>query len=404
VKVLLVQSFLHPRGGDTTCASLLRERLEADGVEVIPFAMRHPDNEPSPWETRFPPWRDARGGTTLSRARAAAGSIWSRRAARDLARLLRDVRPDVAHVHHVHRHLTPSVLWPLAEARVPVVWTVHDYELLCPAGTLHAPNADAPGTACSRCTPTDPWAAVRLRCKRDDVAQSALFAVEKWVHGRLAVLERIERFIAPSAFLAGRLRAQGVPAERVRHVPNGVRPSPATALVPDGPVLYAGRLAAEKGVDDVLAAALRAPERAFRIVGDGPDAARLRRGAPPNVRFVGPVAPEEVATELAAASVVLVPSRWPENDPYAVVEAQMAGRPVVAADVGGIPEQIRDGEDGLLFRSGDVDGLSGALRRLAADPTGAARIGEAARRRVLRERAPERWVLAIREIYRELGA
>jgi glycosyltransferase involved in cell wall biosynthesis len=403
VRVLFVQSFLHARGGDTTCASLLREALGDLGVETLPFAMRHPDNDPSPWETRFPPWRNPRASSALERARAAAGSIWSARSARDLRTLLADVRPDVAHLHHVHRHLTPSVLWPLRDAGVPVVWTAHDYELLCPAGTLHAARIDPPGVACTRCTLTDVRPAVQHRCKRDDTLESAAFAFEKLIHGRLRVLDRVDRVVAPSRFLADRFLERGVPAERVRHIPNGVRlapPGPPAAH--DAPIVFAGRLAVEKGVDDVLAVARALPRRDFRMIGAGQDAERLRREAPPNVTFTGALDAASVAEELRRAAVVLVPSRWPENDPYAVIEAQLAGRPVVATAVGGIPEQIRDGEDGRLVPPGDAAALTAATAALLDDSREARRIGATAHRRIIAERAPGPWAHAIRALYREL--
>src|SRR5204862_114366 len=82
--------------------------------------------------------------------------------------------------HHVHRHLTPSILGPLRRHRVPVVWTVHDYELVCPNGQLYTH-----GAPCTRCKGHQYQHAVELRCKRDDLAQSAAVALEKWVHAGL---------------------------------------------------------------------------------------------------------------------------------------------------------------------------------------------------------------------------
>jgi glycosyltransferase involved in cell wall biosynthesis len=402
MRVLMVQSFLHARGGDTTCAALMGQELGRLDVDVVPFAMRHPDNDPSTWETRFPPWRDAGSAHALTRVRAVAGSIWSLRAARALGDLIRAARPDVAHVHHVHRHLTPSILWPLRRAGVPVVWTVHDYELVCPAGTLHAP-IDPPGVACDRCRGLDVRSAVALRCKRGDPRESMAFAAEKFAHAALGVHARVDRFVAPSRFLADRLAERGIPAARIRHLPNGVAlgdmgPRPAA----DAPIVFAGRLAPEKGLDDVLAVARLLPTRRFRLLGSGPDEARLRRDAPPNVTLLGSVDADTVARELRAAAVVLVPSRWPENDPYAVIEAQMAGRVVIASAVGGIPEQVRHRVDGLLVPPGDVATMRGAIEEVLADPARAYEIGAEAHRRVRAERAPDAWGLAIRELYREL--
>lgn len=397
MKVLLVSSFLHHRGGDSTCMLATARGLLARGHAVIPFGMRHPDNLPSAWESRFPPQLDVWGAEGATRLLRVAQAIWSPVAARAMDALLADVRPDVAHVHHLHRHLTPSVLVPLRRRGVPVVWTVHDYELVCPAGTLYSR-----GAPCDACRGHDYAEAVRRRCKRDDPLQSAAVAVEKWAHARLGVWDRIDRFLCPSAFLAERLVAFGIPSDRVLHVPNLVEPAPAGGP-PGDALLYAGRLSPEKGVEDVVAMARRLPARPVRMAGGGPMLDHLRRSAPPNVTLLGPLDPAQVASELRAAGVVVVPSRWPENDPYAVLEAQMAGRAVVASRVGGIPEQIRDGEDGLLVPPGDPVQLASAVEALLADPDRAARIGSRARARVIRERDPVRSLEIVEAVYRAVS-
>jgi glycosyltransferase involved in cell wall biosynthesis len=396
VNVLLCSSFLHPRGGDTTCVYAMWNGLVAQGHTVVPFAMRHPANHPSPWEVRFPPQLDVWGVTGLERLAAVAASIHSVAAARAMAALLADHRPDVAHLHHVHRHLTPSILGPLRRARVPVVWTVHDYELICPNGQLYAA-----GAVCTRCKGHAYGNAVRLRCKRDDLAQSAAVALEKWVHARMGLWEKVDRFACPSRFLADQLVAFGVPAHRVVHLPNPVEPAPAGGAVGDHWV-YAGRLSAEKGVDDLLAAARLLPNRALHVYGDGPERARLQRIAPAHVRFFGNVPPARLAEALRLAGAVAVPSRWPENFPYAVLEGQLAARAVVASAVGGIPEQIDDGVDGVLVPPQDPRRMALSVGALLDDPARAAALGERGRARVLRDRALAPFLARLTSLYAEL--
>ncbi|MFN7144905.1 MAG: glycosyltransferase [Myxococcota bacterium] len=397
MNVLLVNSFLHPRGGDTTCVFTQWRGLLARGHTVVPFAMRHPSNHPSPWEVRFPPWLDVHGATGLRRLAAVATSIHSLPAARALRALLRDHRPDVAHLHHVHRHLTPSVLDPLREAGVPVVWTLHDYELVCPNGMLFTG-----GAPCTRCAGHRYGNAVRHRCKRDDLAQSAAVALEKWVHARRRVTERVDRFLCPSAFLARTLVAAGVDADRVIHLPNPVTPLP-DGGPPGDTWLYAGRLAPEKGLDVLLAAARRLPSRPLHVFGD-PDRARLERAAPPNVTFHGAVPAARLGEALRGAGVVVVPSLWPENLPSAVLEAQVAGRAVVASAVGGIPEQIDDGVDGVLVPPGDARAVAHAVEALLSDPVRAAALGAAGRARVLRTGAVDLHLDRLEAVYRGVGA
>ena len=240
-----------------------------------------------------------------------------------------------------------------------------------------------------------------MRCKRDDRMQSAAVAIEKWVHRGLGVWDRVDRFLAPSRYLADRLVEFGIPADRVEHLPNFIEEAP-DGGPPGSGWIFAGRLSPEKGVWDLLLAARRLPDHPLTLCGEGPEGEALRRAAPPWVHFLGNVDRAEVANRLRAAAVVAVPSRWPENFPYAVLEAQMAGRAVVASRIGGIPEQIAHDEDGLLVEPAEPVALADAVGALLRAPARAARLGAAARIRVRRDRTPARHLDRLEAIYRSL--
>jgi len=397
MKILMVSSFHHARGGDTTYARGLTRLLEGAGHAVIPFAMRHPDNDPSPWETRFPSWVDPWGPRgLLGRLGLLPRLIWSRDAARSIASIIAEIRPDVAHLHHVHRHLTPSVLGPLRDAGVPIVWTVHDAELICPAGTLY--NAGAP---CERCRGGRYDEAIWGRCKGEALLPSLAVALEKTVHAALRVPTRADLLICPSRFMADTLVRFGLPEDRVLHLPNFLEPGQEPTGGPGQGWLYAGRLAPEKGLDTLLEAARLLPDLPLTLCGSGPltEEIRARLNTMPQVRMLGHLPQAALHALIHEAAVVAVPSRWPENFPYAVLEAQAAGRAVVASRIGGIPEQIEDGVDGVLVPPGDPRALAEAVGALVAQPERAARMGQAARARVLRERDPQIHLSAILSIY-----
>jgi glycosyltransferase involved in cell wall biosynthesis len=394
----MVHSFHHPRGGDTTYTRDLSELLVGAGHEVVPLAMRHPDNEPSPYEARYPSWvdmRDARG--SLDRARAMLGMVWSPEAAACARALARQLRPDVAHVQHIHRHLTPSVLAALRKERIPIVWTVHDYELVCPSGLLFTQ-----GRPCDRCLGHRYHQAVLHRCKWEQALPSLAVALEKQVHRMAGVWELVDRFLCPSQHLARTLVRFGVPAHRVEHLANPMAPErlPASEQAGEG-WFYAGRLAEEKGVQVALDAARRLPGRPLTICGGGPmePALRAQAASMPWVRFLGHQPRAEVTRLLAGARAVVVPSLWPENFPYAVLEAQRAGRAVVASRIGGIPEQIDHGRDGLLVPAGDSVALARAVGELLEDPSLALRLGHAGRARIERERSPRAHLDAVLQVY-----
>ncbi len=374
MRVLIAHSFFHARGGDTTYARTLERGLVRAGHEVAWLSMRHPANDPSPWERWFVPWRDLRDLRGVrATSSAALRYVWDLRSQRFAADLIDKFKPDVLHLQHVHRHLTPSIVEPARRAGIPVVWTTHDYELICPAGTLWTNHA-----TCERCLGHRYHEAVRHRCKRDSAALSTLAALEKRTHHALGLWEKIDRFLCPSRFLADKLVAFGVPAARVTALPNGYD-APAFEPAPGNGWLFAGRLSEEKGVH-VLIDAARTVDAPLDVCGDG--ALRDAVLAVPNVRVHGHLSPHALEQRLRRAAVVVVPSVWWENLPYAVIEAQALGRAVVASRTGGIPELIESGVDGLLVPPGDASALADAVRQLLSDPALARRLGDAASARV----------------------
>ena len=384
MKLLLVNSFLHPRGGDTTLLFDEWAGWTSRGVDVIPFAMRHPENVSSPWSARFPSWRSPRfPGTLGARARALAHAIWNREAAGALDALCREHRPAAAHVHHVHRHLTPAIFAVLRRHDIRTAWTLHDHELVCPNG-LRFVN----GEACFRCVGGRYGQAITHRCKDGDLVASAGVALEKAVHRALRARLAPDAWVSPSAYLAEGLVQDGFPRDQIHHVPNFVEVRAVPGELGQN-VVFAGRLAEEKGIAEVAALALALPERRIDVFGDG--ACRAMLAPAPNVTLHGSRSRAEVHAALAEAGVVIVPSRWPENQPYAVLEAQLLARPVVATAVGGVPELIEDGVDGWLVPPGNARALVTAVRAALERPEFAAALGRRARARVEREHAPRQW-------------
>ncbi len=209
-------------------------------------------------------------------------------------------------------------------------------------------------------------------------------------------------FITPSSYLRDRLVAGGYPPERVVAVPNFVDPDEFVAA--DGPgegFLYLGRLSHEKGVETLIEAAA-GTDATITIAGDGPERARLEALAAASgahVEFTGHVPPDRVRELTAAARAVVVPSRWPENCPLVVLEAMASRRPVIASSVGGIPELVRDGREGLLVPPGAAGALRAAIDRLHGDPELAVAMGRAGRERAELRFAPQSHIDTIQSIY-----
>ena len=386
MRVLLANKYYYPRGGDTTYTLALEQTLRARGHEVIPFAMDHPRTLPTPYRDAFAPPVDfvallERGGLRAG-WRAARRAIYSRAAARALERLLARADPQVAHAQNIHHQLSPAIFPLLKRHGLPLVWTLHDYAALCPND-----NFFTGGAPCERCKVHRYHQCVVHRCKKGSLGASLIAALAAAVHHGLGLYDHVDRLICPSRFLLQKMLDFGWPGERLLHLPYLLPPSAfeRPAVARGRAVVYAGRLAVEKGVDVLLRAAAAARVQLW-IAGDGPERGRLERLAEQlglgYTPCLGHLEGSKLRELVAGAACVAVPSRWYENLPFSVLEALALGVPVVAARIGGIPEVVVDGENGYLVPSGAVEPLAGALRRLVDDPARGRALGEAGRARV----------------------
>ncbi len=409
MRILLCSNFYYRRGGDCTYLLALQKRLEAHGHETAVFSMRHPRNLPCPQEEYFVDQLDYaelnQARNPLNAAKVLTRSIWSRQARRNIARLIADWKPDVAHLQNIHAYLTPSILGPLKAAGIPVVWTLHDFKLLCPDSHFLSN-----GRICEECRGGRFWRCAKNRCKKGSRAASLVAALEAYVHRALRVGHSVGRFLAPSEFLRDKFVEFGWPAERFTVLPNFLPEMPPARTSPEEQGaygLYLGTLLPFKGVGTLLRALARSAPHPFHVLGDGESRGELERLAGEldlrgRVVFRGFVQGEELEREFAGARYAVVPSECYENLPYAVLELMARGIPVAASNLGGIPELVRDGETGLLFPAGDADALAERIDRLRADPELRCRLGSRAREFVCERADAERHLREMLDLYQIL--
>lgn len=403
MRVLLVNAFHYLRGGVERTYFDESRWLAGAGHEVAHLAIHDPRNLPSPTAAHFAPAADYGADAPLLRQLALLPrAIWSAPAARCAAAVVRDFRPDVAHVHAPSRYLTPAVLRPLERAGVPVVMTLHDFKPWCTNRVLFAR-----GAPCERCRGGRHWHALATGCVQGSRAKSAVGMVEAYAHDALGAYRGVRRWIAPSRFVLEKVAELGADRARLRLVPHGVEPgAPAAATSVDGRyVLFAGRLSLEKGVRLLPALAARIAPVPLVVAGGGPLEGWLAEAAAlaPNLRPLGHRDAAEVRALVQGAAVVIVPSLFYETYCYAAAEALLDGRPVVASRIGAIPELVEHEVTGLLVPPGEPAALAAAVSRALADPA-APRWAEAGRARVLASGDPARHVEALTAVYREAMA
>lgn len=379
----MVNKFHYPRGGAEHYMFRLAGLLEQRGTQVDYFAMHDARNLPCATDRYFVSEVDFEQPPAglAGRVGMAGRMVYSVEARRKMSRLLADRPVGLAHVHNIYHQLSPSLLAPLRRRGIPIVMTVHDFKLVCPVYSLMSH-----GEICERCVGNGFGPAVKRRCNRSSLSGSLLVAGETWAHRRLGLYrDGIDVFITPSAFARDRLIQGGYPADRIVVVPNCVVADDYHPEHRAGDhTLYVGRLSREKGLEVLVRAAAETGAR-VKMVGDGPLRPALERmigesGA--DVELLGFRSGDELSAAVQAASAVVMPSICHDNCPLAVIEAMAWGKPVIGSRVGGIPELVRDGEEGLLVPHGDAAALGAAMVRLQGDPALAEQMGRAGRERV----------------------
>jgi glycosyltransferase involved in cell wall biosynthesis len=383
VRILQANKFHYVKGGAERYYLDVSRLLERRGHTVVPFAMADPRNEATPHARWFVHGVDYRGRLTAgSRAREALHAIYSRETMRKVSGLVAETRPEIAHLHNIYHQLSPSLVIALARRGVPMVQSLHDYKIICPAYLLMTH-----GEICERCKGGRFINAFVHRCLLDSYAASFVGWVEARLHAWLKTYAKVDRFLCPSNFLLEKFAEFGVPREKLVHFPYFLPLDDyAPAYAPSDYFIYLGRLSREKGIATLLRALRerRGARLTCRILGEGPLEASLKAQAAAwgltRVEFSGYLQGEPLRRTIREAAFTVVPSEWYENLPFSVLESFALGTPVVGSRIGGIPEMVIDHETGLTYPPGDATALAAAIDWMEAHPAEAVEMGRRARR------------------------
>lgn len=403
-KLLNINSYHYRRGGSDV-VYLEHAALMADaGWDVGYFSMHHPKNLQTPWSRYFIEELEFGGDYSLmQKVRMAGKAIYSFEAQRKLKQLLADFPADVAHLHCIYHHHSPSILPVLREAGVRTVMTAHDLKLACPAYKMLNDTG-----VCERCKDGSVMNVIRHRCVRGSLAASAIVAVESGVQRHMKAYETyLDKVVSPSRFFIDKFVEWGWPRDRFAYIPNYVDAARFTPDFDPGEYfLYFGRIAPEKGVATLLTAA-KAAGVTVKLAGTGPDETMLREQANRlgvDAAFLGFQSGEDLHRLIRGARAVVLPSEWYENAPMSVLESFALGTPVIGADIGGIPEMIEHGETGWTFPSRNAQVLADLLTQVAAMPAGdLSRVGRGARDLVEKKFHQTGYRQAMSRLYSELG-
>jgi glycosyltransferase involved in cell wall biosynthesis len=369
MRVLVVHESYQQRGGEDAVAAAEAEQLELHGHTVLRYS-RHND--------------ELKGQSPLRIVRAGIETVWATRSIRDLERLLLTGKPEVVHFHNTLPLISPAAYYVCARRRIPVVQTLHNYRLVCPAATFLRD-----GHLCEECLGSPvAWKAVAYGCYRGSRAASAAVTAMLATHRALRTWQtKVDAYIALSEFARRKHIAGGLPAQRFVVKPNFVYPDPGCRTPEEigQYALFVGRLSEEKGLRGLLAAwkRLGRPIPLF-LLGEGPMrdeiAPQLGSFELSEATLLGSVPRDDVLRWMRGARFLVCPSHWFEGCPLVIVEAFASGIPVIATGHGPTAEMIDHGRTGLHVVPGDAADLAAKVEWAWTHPQEMQVMGEAARK------------------------
>lgn len=378
MKILLVNKFHYLKGGSEKYYFELGKLLKENGHEVAFFSMEDEKNIKTDCKEYFVKPIDLNTGSKLK----ALDVIYSKENEKKMEEALDDFKPDIVHLNNFQRQLSASIINPIKKRNIPIVFTAHDVQAICPAIVMLDSNKEI----CEDCVNGKYINCIKKKCIKDSNLKSILGAIEgKYYRNKKIYTEKIDKIITPSEFYKAKFIKDGTDQNKIVALHNFIDTDEYDVPIEDeGYALYIGRLSKEKGIFNLIKAFSLVKEGELRIAGDGPEKDAIIKLIHENhlenrVKLLGFIDKKGIKEQVRKCRFVVVPSIWYENCPYSVMETLAIGKPVIGADIGGIPELVQNNQTGLTYKFDDVEELSNKMNTLFNNKELAQKLGNNAK-------------------------
>lgn len=374
MRILLVNYRYFISGGPEKYMFNIKKMLEDNGHEVIPFSIHSDRNVETEYSKYFVEPIGSRNAVYFDEVKKTPKSIWqmltrsvySVEVEKAIQREIKDVKPDLVYIIHFVNKLSPSVITGAKKLGVPVVLRLSDYFLLCPRFDFMYNKK-----ICEDCLTCGYRSCIKKRCVKGSLFASVVRVFSMKVHKMLNIYKNVDAFITPSEFLKKKLVANGYDESKITCIPTFTASKSAVGEPKVGTYgLYFGRVTEEKGVETVIKAYEIMPDRQVKIMGDDTteEAIRLKNYVEEyhlkNVEFLGFKSGEELEEVIKGARFTLIPSIWYDNLPNTALESFQYSKPVIASNIGSLPELVVNGYNGYLFEAGNEKQLAEKIKLL----------------------------------------
>ena len=368
MNILIVNWSWYQSGGDWTYINSICKIYESNDHKIIPFSVQNEKNFPTQYEKYFLKSLDYKKFykkiTIKTGIELFARSIYSVEAKQKLHLLLEENNVDIAQLNNISNYHTQSIIPILKRAKIPIVWRILDYKLICPNTTLFVNDK-----VCEACFKHKYYKCILKKCKRNSLMASTFVAIENYFYYIIPFYKQVDMFLFQSEFTRDMFVKFGYDIKKTHIIEN---PYDCSNIQPkyEGKdyILYFGRLEKEKGIYTLFNAMKSLQDVELKVVGNGTEHDNcvnyITEKSIQNISFLGPKWNNELEPVIRDCEFLIVPSEWYEPSPYVVLQSFSYGKPVVASNIGGLNDLISNNENGLLFKAGDSDSLFQTIKYL----------------------------------------
>lgn len=350
MRVLLVNKFHWNKGGSEKYYFELGELLKQHGHEVAYFSMEDEKNIKTEDKEYFVPKFDLNNSSKLK----ALDVIYNKENEKIMEKALDEFKPDVVHLNNFQRQLSASIIKPIKKRNIPIVFTAHDVQAICPAITM----MDNDKNPCELCMKGKYINCIKKSCNKGSKLKSALGAIEGYYYRNHKIYtDKIDYIITPSEFYKTKFIEDGINPNKIQAIHNSIEMNDYNVETQDdGYALYFGRLSKEKGILNLINAFAKCDKGNLYIAGEGPEKENIEKIIKENkledrVKLLGFLNKEQMTDVTRKCKFVVVPSIWYENCPYSVLETLAIGKPIIGSNMGEIPELVIDNENGFIYNT-----------------------------------------------------
>lgn len=401
MRVLLVNKFHYLKGGSEKYYFELGQLLKENGHEVAYFSMKDEKNIATGDKEYFVEPIDLNGGNKLK----ALDVIYSRNNYKKMLEAIDDFKPDIIHLNNFQRQLSASIVKAAYKRKIPMVFTAHDLQAVCPGITMLDNNKNI----CEKCMRGKYYNCIKKKCNKNSLLKSIIGALEGYYYRFNNIYtKKISCIITPSEFYRKKLIEDGIKHDKIKALHNFINLNDYEIETINGDyALYLGRLSEEKGILNLISAFSNLNVGKLYIAGDGPEKDIINemiknKNLEDKIKMLGFLKPDAVKEAIRNSRFVVVPSIWYENCPYSVMETLTIGKPIIGADIAGIPELVKKEYSGLIYKYDDINELASKMLYLFDNEEIAKQYGKNAKEQAVLEYGKEKYYKNILKIYNDV--